>query len=70
MERFGFDHKPQLDYPASEMSSSGEYLGGKLLPPTSRRVDVGRMGIGQDKLQVDAAADGGGRRRGRQRRPG
>jgi peptidoglycan glycosyltransferase len=52
MERFGFDHKPQLDYPASEMSSSGEYLGARLLAPTSPRVDVGRMGIGQDKLQV------------------
>ncbi len=25
MQRFGFDRKPQLDYPATEMSSSGEY---------------------------------------------
>jgi penicillin-binding protein A len=52
MRRFGFDRKPQLDYPAEEMSSSGEYLGEKLLSPTSVRVDVGRMGIGQDKLKV------------------
>jgi penicillin-binding protein A len=52
MRRFGFDRKPQLDYPADEMSSSGEYLGEKLLSPTSTRVDVGRMGIGQDKLKV------------------
>ena len=52
MSRFGFDRKPQLDYPADEMSSSGEYFRGKILPPTSRRVDVGRMGIGQDKLEV------------------
>jgi peptidoglycan glycosyltransferase len=52
MRRFGFDRKPQLDYPADEMSSSGEYLGEKLLSPTSPRVDVGRMGIGQDKLKV------------------
>jgi peptidoglycan glycosyltransferase len=52
MRRFGFDRKPQLDYPAEEMSSSGEYLGEKLLSPTSARVDVGRMGIGQDKLRV------------------
>ncbi|MEA2313873.1 MAG: penicillin-binding protein [Solirubrobacteraceae bacterium] len=52
MERFGFDHKPRLDYPAEEMSSSGEYLGARLLAPTSSRVDVGRMGIGQDKLEV------------------
>jgi peptidoglycan glycosyltransferase len=52
MERFGFDSKPQLDYPKDQMSSSGEYLKGKLIPPTSRFVDVGRMGIGQDKLAV------------------
>ncbi len=52
MRRFGFDRKPQLDYPAEEMSSSGEYLGERLIPPTSPRVDVGRMGIGQDKLRV------------------
>ena len=52
MARFGFDRKPELDYPAGEMSSSGEYLGEKILPPTSPRVDVGRMGIGQDKLAV------------------
>jgi peptidoglycan glycosyltransferase len=52
MERFGFDHEPQLDYPANEMSPSGEYLNGRLLAPTSPLVDVGRMGIGQDKLEV------------------
>ncbi len=52
MARFGFGRKPQLDYPAKEMSSSGEYLGNRLLSPTSSRVDVGRMGIGQDKLEA------------------
>jgi penicillin-binding protein A len=52
MERFGFDRKPQLDYPATEMSASGESEGEKIVPPTSARVDVGRMGIGQDKLAV------------------
>ncbi len=52
MRRFGFDQKPQLDYPADEMSSSGEYSHGRLLSPTSSQVDVGRMGIGQDKLEV------------------
>jgi penicillin-binding protein A len=53
MRRFGFDSKPQLDYPADEMSASGEYLHDeRLIPPTSPFVDVGRMGIGQDKLQV------------------
>jgi peptidoglycan glycosyltransferase len=52
MERFGFDETPRLDYPATEMSASGEYRHGRLLPPTSRFVDVGRLGIGQDKLAV------------------
>jgi penicillin-binding protein A len=52
MSRFGFGRKPQIDYPAEEMSSSGEYNGQRLLSPTSELVDVGRMGIGQDKLQV------------------
>lgn len=52
MERFGFDAKPHLDYPAQEMSSSGEYFEGRLTSPTSELVDVGRMGIGQDHLQV------------------
>jgi penicillin-binding protein A len=52
MRRFGFDRKPELDYPAEQMSTSGEYLGSRVLSPTSPRVDVGRMGIGQDKLEV------------------
>ncbi|HEX8714784.1 MAG TPA: penicillin-binding protein 2 [Solirubrobacteraceae bacterium] len=52
MRRFGFDKKPQLDYPAEEMSSSGEYSGAHVVSPTSSQVDVGRMGIGQDKLEV------------------
>jgi peptidoglycan glycosyltransferase len=52
MSRFGFDRKPELDYPAEEMSSSGEYRGSRLLSPTSPLVDVGRLGIGQDKLEV------------------
>jgi penicillin-binding protein A len=52
MDRFGFNRKPQLDYPAEQMSASGEYQHGRLLSPTSPLVDVGRMGIGQDKLQV------------------
>jgi peptidoglycan glycosyltransferase len=52
MERFGFYAKPPLDYPAEQRLPSGEYLGDDLLSPVSRRIDVGRMAIGQDKLQV------------------
>jgi peptidoglycan glycosyltransferase len=52
MDRLGFDARPPIDLPADERRASGEYLGDKLLAPTSDRVDVGRMGIGQDKLEV------------------
>jgi peptidoglycan glycosyltransferase len=52
MNRFGFDRKPQLDYPKEQMSASGEYYKGRLISPLSPRVDVGRMAIGQDKLAV------------------
>lgn len=54
MERFGFDKKPQLDYPKDTMSAPGVYIGGKLIKPTSDKVDIGRLGIGQDGLQVPA----------------
>jgi penicillin-binding protein A len=52
MDRFGFDHKPKLDYPVGEMSTSGSYEGNRLVAPTSPKVDLGRMSIGQDKLAV------------------
>ena len=52
MNRFGFNRKPKLDYPADEMSSSGEKEGERIVPPVSPKVDVGRMAIGQDKLSV------------------
>jgi penicillin-binding protein A len=52
MEKLGFNSLPPLDYPGDQRRASGEYKGGKLLSPRSRFVDVGRMGIGQDKLQV------------------
>jgi peptidoglycan glycosyltransferase len=52
MEALGFNGEPPLDYPSSQMRPSGEYRNGRLLSPLSRFVDTGRMGIGQDKLQV------------------
>ena len=52
MNRFGFDRVPQLDYPSGEMTPSGEKEGEAIVAPTSPKVDVGRMGIGQDKLVV------------------
>ncbi len=68
MERFGFYSKPQLDYPSDEMSVSGAYSNSGPIPVTDDRVDLGRLGIGQDKLEVtalqmaevaSAVADGG-----------
>jgi penicillin-binding protein A len=52
MEKFGFYSDPPMDYPDDQMLPSGEYRNGKLLDPTSRFIDVGRMAIGQDKLLV------------------
>lgn len=52
MQRFGFYARPPLDYPADQLIASGERLRGRLMDPTSRLIDVGRMAIGQDKLAV------------------
>ena len=53
MERFGFFEDPPMDYPDDQMVPSGEYgPRGRLLPPNSDQIDVGRMAIGQDKLLV------------------
>ncbi|MEI7560581.1 MAG: penicillin-binding transpeptidase domain-containing protein [Actinomycetes bacterium] len=52
MRRFGFDAKPQLDYPDSQMVSSGARVKGSIVPPTDPNVDIARLGIGQDKLSV------------------
>jgi peptidoglycan glycosyltransferase len=52
MDRFGFNRRPELDYPSDQMSPSGEKSGESVVDPLSPTVDVGRMGIGQDKLVV------------------
>ncbi len=54
MERFGFGSDPPLDYPDAQMFASGVYDLAKqeLIPPTSKRVDIGRVGIGQERLRV------------------
>ena len=67
MDRFGFDAKPRLDYPGFQLAASGVYDGNKLLGP-SDPIDIGRVAIGQERLPRDAAADGRGRRDGRQQR--
>jgi peptidoglycan glycosyltransferase len=54
MERFGFDRKPQLDYPKNAMSASSIVPNppGHPVPATSRYVDLGRVAIGQGGLQA------------------
>jgi peptidoglycan glycosyltransferase len=52
MTRFGFGEDPPMDYPDGQMLPSGVYDKGKLLSASSRRVDIGRVGIGQERLRV------------------
>ena len=54
MERFGFGVDPPLDYPDGQMLPSGVFDVKKDAPisAASRRVDIGRVGIGQERLRV------------------
>jgi peptidoglycan glycosyltransferase len=51
MDRYGFDQKPQLDYPNFQLATSGVYDGNKLLGPNDA-IDIGRVAIGQERLRV------------------
>src|SRR3954470_1760077 len=51
MERFGFNPEPPLDYPPEQMTPSGVFDNGRLIDPTAA-VDIGRVAIGQERLQV------------------
>jgi peptidoglycan glycosyltransferase len=53
MEKFGFYADPPMDYPDEQMIPSGVNKGRRrLVPPTSDRVDIGRVAIGQGDLEV------------------
>ena len=53
MEKFGFYADPPMDYPDEQMIPSGVNKGGRrLVPPTSDRVDIGRVAIGQGDLEA------------------
>ena len=54
MERFGFGSDPPMDYPDSQMRPSGVLDRAKqeLISPAFSRVDIGRVGIGQERLAV------------------
>jgi penicillin-binding protein A len=51
MERFGFLSEPPLDYPKSQITPSGVYSGQRLLDEDDS-IDIGRVAIGQERLQV------------------
>jgi peptidoglycan glycosyltransferase len=53
MTRFGFDRRPPIDLSADELRSSGVFdqRSGKLLD-ASDAIDIGRVAIGQERLQV------------------
>jgi peptidoglycan glycosyltransferase len=51
MRRFGFNRKPPIDLPGSELRSSGVFNSGKLLDE-SNAIDIGRVAIGQERLLV------------------
>jgi peptidoglycan glycosyltransferase len=51
MERLGFDRPVPVDLPRSQRVSSGVHTpDGRIRKPTSSRVDIGRVGIGQEAL--------------------
>jgi peptidoglycan glycosyltransferase len=51
MKRFGFLSEPPLDYPRTQITPSGIYRGQKLLDENDS-IDIGRVAIGQERLQV------------------
>jgi peptidoglycan glycosyltransferase len=51
MSRFGFDRRPSIDLPGDELRASGVFSRGKLLD-ASDAIDIGRVAIGQERLQV------------------
>jgi peptidoglycan glycosyltransferase len=51
MSRFGFGSKLGLDYPSEQITASGVFKGGRILG-ASDSIDIGRVAIGQERLQV------------------
>ncbi len=54
MTRFGFGTDPPMDYPDGQMRPSGVFdvKRNKIIPTDSGKVDIGRVGIGQERLLV------------------
>jgi len=52
MKRFGFDRRPSIDLPADELRASGVYSKNGRLLDQGDAIDIGRVAIGQERLQV------------------
>ena len=53
MKRFGFYEAPPIETPGGERRASGLYKDGELFEPRdSSQADPGRLGFGQERLQV------------------
>ena len=52
MKRFGFDRRPSIDLPADELRASGVYSRRGDILEAGDAVDIGRVAIGQERLQV------------------
>src|SRR5438874_5468465 len=52
MNRYGFDRKPRIDLPADELRASGVFSSPRKLLDASDAIDIGRVAIGQERLQV------------------
>ena len=52
MERFGFNTEPDMDYPRNQMTPSGVFDENGGLLDQNDPVDIGRVAIGQERLQV------------------
>jgi len=52
MRRFGFEAEPPLDYPRNQLAPSGVFNRRGRLVDAGDPIDVGRMAIGQERLQV------------------
>ena len=51
MDRFGFNRRPDIDYPSFQLAPSGVYESGDLLGENAA-IDIGRVAIGQERLLV------------------
>jgi peptidoglycan glycosyltransferase len=52
MDRYGFNRKPAIDLPSDELRASGVFRSPRKLLNASDAIDIGRVAIGQERLQV------------------